>query len=256
MFLKPKFSNKWLVITWNHCKKEMFGRWEQRFQKILSKTKFFKGQSSDLFALTASRQVHPLKDCGAWIFFKMNVDMGRTVCYDLAVIISWPCIIIKKNYWPDEVYYCGGVSKICMDAINGDDLDRPWKIDSLCCDLNMHSLCFNSYFFCWVRREANYVAYSLTKFAVYQKLSFCCKKSSLLPSFFEAWLSDNLCVCISAFSKWNFLYDEFGEINFVFSIYQQKKKNDCIYAIEHLLKKVILKKVNIVSQHISLRCKY
>jgi hypothetical protein len=77
-------------------------------------------------------------------------------------------------------------------------------IDTLVFDSKLLSLEFNSCCFCWVRREANNVAYTLAKFATHQSLAFCCNKNSLTPSVLEACLSDVLCESFlmkSSFSK-------------------------------------------------------
>jgi hypothetical protein len=79
-----------------------------------------------------------------------------------------------------------GDSKICMDALNGDDTCYPWKIDSICSDLKRLSLAFNFCSFCWARREAKNVAHGLTKFTSLHNRSLCCTHSSPPPSVLEA----------------------------------------------------------------------
>ena len=44
--------------------------------------------------------------------------------------------------------------------------------------------------FCWIKRDANFVAHSLAKFASCNKLTFSCNISSLPPSVWEAWKGD------------------------------------------------------------------
>jgi hypothetical protein len=79
-----------------------------------------------------------------------------------------------------------GDSKICFDALNGADDSWPWKIDTFVFYSKLLSLEFSSCCFCWVRREANNVVYTLAKFAAHHYLAFCCKKNSLHSSVLEA----------------------------------------------------------------------
>ncbi len=105
---------------------------------------------------------------------------------------------LKLKLAKDEIFQnivVEGDSKICLDALNGDDICYPWKIDSICYDSKMLSLAFNSCSFCWVRQEANNVSHCLAKFASLCNLSFCCNNSSLPPSLYVRGLVEWCFLC-------------------------------------------------------------
>jgi hypothetical protein len=59
-----------------------------------------------------------------------------------------------------------GDSKICFDVLNEVDDSGSWKIDTFVFYLKLHSC-----YFCWVRREANNVTYTLAKFVAHHSLT-------------------------------------------------------------------------------------
>ncbi len=74
-----------------------------------------------------------------------------------------------------------GDAKLCFDAI-GDKSVTPWSIGSLIDNIGERSKLFFSCSFCWVRREANFVAHAIAKFAsAFSSLSppFCFNLSAL-----------------------------------------------------------------------------
>ena len=56
-----------------------------------------------------------------------------------------------------------GDSKICIDAINGDQNDVEWSVATIINNIVSLSSSFNSCLFSWVWREANVVAHTLAK---------------------------------------------------------------------------------------------
>jgi ribonuclease HI len=56
-----------------------------------------------------------------------------------------------------------GDSKICIDAINGDQNDVEWFVATIINNIVSLSSSFNSCLFSWVWREANVVAHTLAK---------------------------------------------------------------------------------------------
>ena len=87
-----------------------------------------------------------------------------------------------------------GDAKLCLDAI-GDKSVSSWTIGSLIDNIGERSNFFMSFSFCWVKRDANYVAHALAKFA--SSLSsisspFCFDKSSIPQAVWDAWKLDVL----------------------------------------------------------------
>ena len=65
-----------------------------------------------------------------------------------------------------------GDAKNCFDDLNGLAVDYRWSIDFFCRDAKTCSIDFIFCSFCWIRRKANYVTHSFTKFACKKLLLF------------------------------------------------------------------------------------
>uniref|UniRef100_A0A2N9GTN8 Reverse transcriptase domain-containing protein n=1 Tax=Fagus sylvatica TaxID=28930 RepID=A0A2N9GTN8_FAGSY len=84
-----------------------------------------------------------------------------------------------------------GDSKISFDAIQGEST-VPWSISSIVSNVIELRKVFVSCDFCWVGREANFVAHSLAKFAISSPLDLSCNISSLPHVVCDAWKMDLL----------------------------------------------------------------
>jgi hypothetical protein len=67
-----------------------------------------------------------------------------------------------------------------MDALNGSVESWNWKIDNMCVEAKLLCVSFVSFCFCWVDREANNLAHSLTKVAASLNSIFVCNQQSHL----------------------------------------------------------------------------
>ncbi len=89
-----------------------------------------------------------------------------------------------------------GDAKLCFDAI-GNKLVSPWSIGSLIDNIGDKSNLFLSCSFSWVRREANFVAHAMAKFASAFSSLFppiCFNLSALPQAVWDAWSRDVLTV--------------------------------------------------------------
>ena len=101
-----------------------------------------------------------------------------------AKAILWAVQIEKSENFQSVIIK--GDAKVCFDAINGDLEKCSWAIAFQCNDMVVLSKKFESCTFCWIKRDANFVAHSLAKFASCNKLTFSCNISSLPPPVSEA----------------------------------------------------------------------
>jgi ribonuclease HI len=84
-----------------------------------------------------------------------------------------------------------GDSKISFDAIQGEST-VPWSISSIVSNVIELRKVFVSCDFCWVGREANFVAHSLAKFAISSPSNLSCNIFSLPHVVCDAWKMDLL----------------------------------------------------------------
>ena len=88
-------------------------------------------------------------------------------------------------------------AKICIEAITEEAATISWRILSLVnIIIKVLTLEFPACSFCWVRRDGNGMAHSLTKFASSLPSFFSCNSSNLPPSVYEVWIRD-LIACSS-----------------------------------------------------------
>jgi hypothetical protein len=89
-----------------------------------------------------------------------------------------------------------GDSKICIDAIDGDQNDVEWSVTAIINNIVSLRSSFNSCLFSWVRREANVVAHTLAKHVPSRtEFVFVCNSHFLPRLVWTAWRND----CISCF---------------------------------------------------------
>jgi ribonuclease HI len=111
-----------------------------------------------------------------------------------AKAILWAVQIAKSENFQSVIIE--GDAKVCFDAINGDLEKCNWTIAFQCNDMVVLSKKFESCTFCWIKRDANFVAHSLAKFASCNKLIFSCNISSLPPPVWKAWKGDGFTVSV------------------------------------------------------------
>jgi ribonuclease HI len=83
-----------------------------------------------------------------------------------------------------------GDSKTCFDALNGSIDDADWKVQSLLFHALDIANSFVSCEFCWIKRDANFVAHALATHAVLSNSNVFCTSMSLPPLVKEAWERD------------------------------------------------------------------
>ena len=89
-----------------------------------------------------------------------------------------------------------GDSKICIDAIDGDQNDVEWSVTAIISNIVSLRSSFNSCLFSWVRREANVVAHTLAKhIPSLIDFVFVCNSHFLPRLVWTTWRND----CISFF---------------------------------------------------------
>ena len=92
-------------------------------------------------------------------------------------------ILLKESFLQILV---DGDSKISFDAIQGEST-VPWFISNIVSNVIELRKVFVSCDFCWVGREANFVAHSLAKFAISFPSNLSCNISSLPHVVCDAW---------------------------------------------------------------------
>jgi hypothetical protein len=93
-------------------------------------------------------------------------------CWSKKVLISYPCVAKAMTIgWAINIAKSENLldiwmerdAKICIDAIIGDALKIPWKINTLVSNIKDSALSFFACPLSWVSRFANFVARSLAK---------------------------------------------------------------------------------------------
>ena len=126
-------------------------------------------------------------------------DSSRTIfnCWTKRLPTFDPCIVeATAILWSLELAQVIGLpnvevegdAKICFEAIMVENAETPWRILSIISNVKLLALKFSSCSFCWVRGDANDVAYSLAKCASSQPLSVSYNSTNLPFSIHEAWL--------------------------------------------------------------------
>ena len=104
--------------------------------------------------------------------------------------LLWALELAQANCFSNVVVE--GDAKVCVDAINTGNDETPWHILPIITNAkNMVSI-FCSCSFNWVRRDANFVAYTLAKVASSQPICLSCNSTNLPPFVHEAWIRDLL----------------------------------------------------------------
>jgi hypothetical protein len=99
-------------------------------------------------------------------------------------------LAVKEKY---ERIVVEGDAKGCFDALNGDPSNVNWTKDSIICNILTFISLFLSCNFIWMRREANGIVHSMTKYVSSTSFRlFYCSKTSLPRPVLEDWRLDSL----------------------------------------------------------------
>ena len=109
-------------------------------------------------------------------------------CVAEAAALLWALELALENQF--MVIIVEGDAKTCIDAIIAGPYGIPWTIFAIVTYIKLLALKLSTCTFEWIGRDANSVAHSVAKFAVFLSNSFSYNSTNLPPSICEAQLRD------------------------------------------------------------------